>query len=394
MSVTKRIRKSGKVVYEIRISRGRDPITGKQRTPFTKTYVPPENCPQAKALKLAQREEAIFESECRRGCIPSSDNKHREKEENRKHGLTIADIYDEILTAMMSDVKRNTAEIYRKTMKPFAEFAGVTLLSDINKDYIRAYLTALLERGYGEGSIKLSLRVLRRFFNLACERGYYVISPVKDVSMPKQKGVIIDRDVEIFTRAELKRILDCVSTWQPVWRALIQFLLETGCRIGEAEGLQWEDVDLSEGTIYIRHNLQRGERGVYMTSPKSNRNRMLYLPKNSKALELLSMLHNDAEYTSFSPFIFHTESAQYLMRGLVSYRFRVLSEKSGVRGVYPHKFRHTMASMAIQAGVDIVTVSKILGHASPSITASIYLHTDVEQKRDGMAKLGALLGEL
>lgn len=361
MSVTKRVRKSGKVVYEIRIFRGRDPKTGKQRTPFTKTYIPPEGCPQAKALRLAQREEAIFESECKRGEVQSADDKQRLKEESRKRGLTVGEIFDEVFALMIDEVKPNTADIYRKLMKLFVEYAGSVPLSAIDKAYIRAYLSALGERGYGEGSVKLSLFVLRRFFNLSTERGYFAVSPVKGVSMPKHKGVIEDATVEIFTREELKRILDCVSQWPLVWQALIRFLLETGCRIGEAEGLQWDDVDILRGEIRIRHNLQRGESGMYMTSPKSNKNRTLYLPPSSKVLALFSELRSDVEYASASPFIFHTETTEYLTRGLVEYRFRVLSEQSGVAGIHPHKFRHTMASMAIQAGVDIVTISKILG---------------------------------
>lgn len=394
MSVTKRIRKNGNVVYEIRIARGRDPITGKQLPPFTKTFSPPEGCPQAKALRLAQREEIVFESECKRRIMQPSDDKQLADSESQKQEQTIIDIFNEIFALMVDDVKRNTAETYRKMMKLFVDYAGSMSLSGIDKSYIRVYLSALGKQGYSDGTVRLSLFVLRRFFNLSTERGYFTVSPVKGVSVPKRKGVIEDTTVEIFTREELKRILDCVSQWPLVWQTLIQLLLETGCRIGEAEGLQWNDVDIAHGEIHIRHNLQRGETGVYMTSPKSNKNRALYLPPSSKALKLISELQSDAQYVQSSQFIFHTDTAQYLTRGLVEYRFRVLSKQSNVIGIHPHKFRHTMASMAIQAGVDIVTVSKLLGHASPSITASIYLHTDVEQKRNGMTKLGELLGEI
>ena len=391
MSVTKRIRKNGNVVYEIRIARGRDPITGKQLPPFTKTFVPPDGCPNNKAMKLAQREEILFESECMRGEMQSPNDRQLTDVGNQKHVLTVNDIFGEIFTLMTGDVKRNTAETYRKMMKIFVDYADDTPLSSIDKTYIRKYLSELSTRGYSEGTVKLSLFVLRRFFNLSAEHGYFTTSPVKDVSIPKHKGVIEDTAIEIFTREELGRILNCVSDWPLVWQTLIQFLLETGCRIGEAEGLQWDDVDITHGVIHVRHNLQRSGNGVYMTSPKSNKNRTLYLPLSSKALRLISELKSDTLYASSSPYVFHTDTAQYLTRGLVEYRFRVLSTQSGVNGIHPHKFRHTMASMAIQAGVDIVTVSKILGHASPSITASIYLHTDAEQKRNGMTRLGEFL---
>lgn len=56
MSITRRVRKNGSVVYEIRISRGRDPVTGKQLAPFTTTYAPPPGCTEAKAKKLALKQ--------------------------------------------------------------------------------------------------------------------------------------------------------------------------------------------------------------------------------------------------------------------------------------------------------------------------------------------------
>lgn len=394
MSVTKRIRKNGNVVYEIRIARGRNPETGKQLPPFTKTFVPPENCPANKAMKLAQREEIIFEQECKKGYVQPPEEKKKQREEQAKQELTIADITDEIFEVMKSDIKKNTALSYSKTISYFRDYAGETFLKDVDKNYIRSYLSALFDKGYVMGSVKHTLYVLRRFFNVATECGYYSEPPTKGASVPKDRGVINDDKAKAFTRDELKSILTCVSGWPLAWRTVVQFMLESGCRAGEVCGLQWQDIDFKTGTVYIRHNLQIIKEGYYITSPKSNKNRTLYLPQSSKALAMLKALQEDKAYKGTNQFVFHTRTGVHLTCSCINARFKRLSETSGVPDIHCHKFRHTMASMAIQAGVDIVTVSKLLGHSSPTITAGIYLHTDEDQKRNGLTKLDNLLSSL
>ena len=129
-----------------------------------------------------------------------------------------------------------------------------------------------------------------------------------------------------------------------------------------------------------------------MTTPKSNQERELFFPPNSTALRLIKELYDNKQYSGSSTFVFHPDKGPYYNRNTFAFYLKKLGKESEVRDVRAHKFRHTMATMSIRAGVDIVTVSKLLGHSSSAITARVYLHSDANNKREGLSKLGALLG--
>ena len=83
-SVTERTLKDGSLVFEIRVSRGRDPVTGKQLPPYCKRYPPPKTWSVKKAQKQAQVEAAKFEADCKAGKIKTRAQKQQEIEEKRK----------------------------------------------------------------------------------------------------------------------------------------------------------------------------------------------------------------------------------------------------------------------------------------------------------------------
>ena len=78
------------------------------------------------------------------------------------------------------------------------------------------------------------------------------------------------------------------------------------------------------------------------------------------------------------------------MYSLAAY-FRKFSKRYGVEDCHPHKFRHTMATMMIQQGADVKTVSEKLGHANVEITLKLYVHTNEEAQKIANEKYSSLL---
>ena len=78
MSVTKRTLKDGRIIYELRVSRGRDPLTGKQLTPYSRRWEPPVTWSTKTADKEAKRQEAIFIAECRAGKVLTKAEKRQQ----------------------------------------------------------------------------------------------------------------------------------------------------------------------------------------------------------------------------------------------------------------------------------------------------------------------------
>lgn len=187
---------------------------------------------------------------------------------------------------------------------------------------------------------------------------------------------------------ELGKLLDAVEAAPIKWRTITYFLAVTGCRIGEALGVKWEKVDLEDGTVKIDTSMNYLPKvGTYEGPTKTRKSRYVTLPA-----EMITRLKQYRAWQSERRLLL---GGQWVDTGLVftrddggplikeTYRTWLagLCRRNGLRPVHPHSLRHTFASVLISEGVDIVTVSKMLGHANTSMTTDVYSHIIEESKR-------------
>lgn len=171
----------------------------------------------------------------------------------------------------------------------------------------------------------------------------------------------------ILSSAEARRLLDAAS---PMLRTILTVALGTGMRRGEILGLKWTDLDLVRGFISL------------MTS-KSGKGRKI--PMSGAVAAALGAVPHRGEYVFQNP-----ETGQPL-RG-VQDAFRAALETAKIEGLRFHDLRHTAASKMVEAGVDLVTVSKILGHASIQMTMR-YAHPTPEALRQAVNCLGEFIDQ-
>ena len=158
------------------------------------------------------------------------------------------------------------------------------------------------------------------------------------------------------------------------WRDLTEFLALSGLRFGEAAALELSDIDLKERIIHVNktydqaHNIvtstktQRSNRDVYMQDQLYN------LCRRLKAERL------GLNVVNFSKVFFRGTTKQYIRFDCYAKYLRETSEKVIGRRITPHTLRHTHASLLMEQGVDIDTISHRLGHSDSKITKEIYLH--------------------
>ncbi len=168
--------------------------------------------------------------------------------------------------------------------------------------------------------------------------------------------------------------------------------LYTGLRIGEVCALRWEDVDLLNRIIHIRHTVTRisSEPGdehktkLILESPKS-KSSLRDIPIPTRILQTLEEMKKKA----MSPYVTSHESSFTNPRSY-EYRFQNLLRNAGIPTINYHVLRHTFATRCIEVGVDIKTLSEILGHSNVSITLSAYVHSSMELKRVQIEKLSGI----
>ncbi len=197
-----------------------------------------------------------------------------------------------------------------------------------------------------------------------------------------------EKQTECFTKEEQKKIEEYILQSKKQRLVGIFLCLYSGLRIGELMALTWESIDLAEGLLSVTGSCHDcwGEDGYEkrIEPPKTKSSaRIIPLPK-----QIIGVL-KEAKVGS---------CGRYVIGGdrLVSVRsyqrtFELLLKKLQIPHRGFHALRHTFATRAIECGVDVKTLSELLGHKNPAVTLNRYVHSLMEHKHMMMDRLGRLL---
>lgn len=159
-------------------------------------------------------------------------------------------------------------------------------------------------------------------------------------------------------------------------------------------GLCWDSVDFAAGTISIRQQLQRHERGYILAPPKNGKPRLILpapfvmqLLREEKAAQAEDQLKAGALWENEQGFVFTNQIGQHMKRQTVYKHFKNVVEAIGLPSVRFHDLRHSYAVAAIRAGDDLKTVSENLGHASVSFTLDVYGHVTGDMRKSSADKM-------
>ena len=178
------------------------------------------------------------------------------------------------------------------------------------------------------------------------------------------------------------------SVTDQVFAAVIHTLAATGMRIGEVLGLHVADLDLDAGVIHVRSSL--GEivgRGLLRGPTKNGKSRKI--PVTS---DLVARLRRLRRSNPTLPFVFANDHGEPIRSSsLLTRKLHPLLDDLEMKRFGFHRFRHTWASIVLHRGVDIGTVSNMLGHSSLAITLSVYGHYMPGRQNEAVEAIGAAL---
>ena len=165
--------------------------------------------------------------------------------------------------------------------------------------------------------------------------------------------------------------------------------LVSGLRKGELVALQWSDLDEANCTISVSKQASWDTEGnLILSQPKTgNSIREVSIPRD--AVELLKQEH--AKHSD-NPWMFPSSRTgeMYHPDSVVNLHKKILKD-AGLEHIRFHDLRHTFATLALQNGVDIKTVSGMLGHFSAGFTLDTYAHVTTSAKREAAKTMGSLL---
>lgn len=184
-----------------------------------------------------------------------------------------------------------------------------------------------------------------------------------------------------FQPEEIMRILDALKEEPIKWRTITHLLIVTGCRRGEIMGLKWEKLDLDKRKVRIDTTLLYSPaRGIYENPTKTCDVRQIALPAETVALLreyrrwYLELKLANGDRWQETGYVFVRDDGLPMSPDSIGSWLAKFSRRHGLPHINPHAFRHTVASLLINNGTDIVSVSKRLGHARTSTTTDLYAH--------------------
>lgn len=275
-----------------------------------------------------------------------------------------------------------TLDSYKDCLdKRLIPYLGDYPLSVLNPELIQSTYFSMLKDGFGRRTVGMTHDVLRIALRRAVNLRLLLRNPTDGVQPPKPEK----REMTVLRPDQIETLVSEASKSKIL--NLVILALHTGLRRGELLALRWSEVHL-EGDPYIKVDwtLQRVKEEIIVKKPKTKKSRR-DIPIDEMASSMLRKMKEDNPYE----IVFYRNEGQYLDPSTVTHQFARLAKKAGFPGMRFHDQRHTYATTALLAGVDLRIVQDLLGHEDFSTTANTYVHVVDDMKRRAATAIGNIL---
>lgn len=263
------------------------------------------------------------------------------KEQEQSDFLDNRDLLQKFLDAKsIEGCSEKTKAYYRKTLEGMIKAVEKPLIT-VDTDDLRKYLSEYQSKN---GSSKVTIdnirRIISSFFSWLEEEDHIVKSPARRIHKIKTDKIV----KEVYTDEELEKMRDSTNSIRDL--ALIDMLASTGMRVGELVKLDKGDIDFQNRECIV--------------FGKGNKERKVYFDARAK-IHLEEYLEsrtdeNDALFVSL-----RQPHSRITINGVES-RLKTIGDRLGVKKVHPHKFRRTLATAAIDKGMPVEQLQRLLGH--------------------------------
>lgn len=282
---------------------------------------------------------AVLDGVTRKYCVENKDETDADNDEILEEFLSCCE-YERMSDGTIKNYKLTIGAMLKTINAPISAVRPADL-----REYIKSYQK---ERGISDVTANKYREYFRAFFKWCMSEGYCDRNPAADLKPIRCEK----KQVDYYTQTELELIRNACADCRD--RALVEMLYSTGCRVSELCILKKSDIDWDKGTVHL--------------FGKGRKHRTSYL--NAKAAVFLKMYldsrTDDEEWLFLSYRGSHSLTRAGIERILSKICVRV--DERFQKKITPHRFRHTMATTAIQHGMPVEDIQALLGHANINTT--------------------------
>ncbi|MBD5112465.1 MAG: site-specific integrase [Ruminococcaceae bacterium] len=302
---------------------------------------------------------------------------NQQSENTKKCAETVGELMSEWLDSSKNRLKISSYRKYQAIVQNhISERLGKLPLKCVTAQIIAQFSDSLLAKHLSMETINQILMVLGMGFKYARERYQVTLPEIRFLKTSKAS-------MRVFSPMEQQVLVKKLLDQNDIYSFGILLTLYTGLRIGEVCALRWEDV--SANTIHIQRTMQRlksdsEKTEIVILPPKtSSSDRIIPIPKI-----LLSVIE---QHRKPSGNVLLQENGNIVEPRLLQRKFTKIVAACGLEKANFHALRHTFATRCIEVGVDVKTLSELLGHADVKTTLNKYVHSSFELKQNSMDML-------
>ncbi len=235
-------------------------------------------------------------------------------------------------------------------------------------------------KGLSVKTVRNIHQVIMSALEVAKKQRLIKYNPAEYCSLPKaERG-----EMRTLTTADLANLFEEAKKCNVY--ELYYIAIVTGARRGELLGLKWSDIDYERQIISIRRQVMRIN-GQVVEAPLKTKNSYRNISIGIDAVEILSAKREKSN----SEYVFSSESGGAISPDSVLHKLHRVLDRAGIPRLSFHNLRHSFATLALQNGVDIKTVSSMLGHFSAGFTLDTYTHVTTQAQINAASTMGELL---
>ncbi|WP_312636521.1 site-specific integrase [Oscillibacter sp.] len=273
---------------------------------------------------------------------------------------------------------------------------GKIQLNNLTQNDLQQFYARLKKTGrkrftdlYGEGlsdrMVRMCHATCRSALEKAMQGGLIRTNPAIGCKLPPKKA----REMQVLDRDELQRFL--IQAQAEGYYELFLLDLATGLRRGELMALQWDDLDFKTGVLSVNKQIYDVKGQLQLTTPKTKTSiRKLTLPSAVVAVLKEYRKTVDSRWMFPSP----VKEDCPMTPGSVRKRLQLILERAECKHVRFHDLRHTFATLSLQNGMDVKTLSAMLGHVSAATTLDIYTHITDDMRHAAAANIDRGIGKV
>lgn len=255
------------------------------------------------------------------------------------------------------------------------------LLGEMTDTFVKEKITEGLS-----DSVRNSIYcVLNQILKFASEKDMaYMPSLRKPAQTTRRKTI------RVLTQREQKELISALYQEMNLYKMAVLLCLLTGLRLGELCALKWSDIDFENKIFTVNRTVQRlyaeEKKTVLLESPPKSESSKREIPLSEEAFLLLMKFQNGKEY------VFGGDKP--LEPRTLQYHFKKICKDTGMPDKNFHILRHTFSTNCIEGGMDVKSLSEMLGHSDVQITLNRYVHPSMDSKRQYLNALSRFYGQI